>query len=75
MTYLHDIAEQTKAYKVVTYTDHRADDYVAYYDTFDDAFLYYKGQVGRLSSGRHSAGAVIIDLKTGNVVHKQFWRL
>lgn len=75
MTYLHDIAEQTKKYKVVTYTDHKPDDYIAYYDTFDDAFRYYKSQVGRLSSGRFTAGAVIIEIQTGNVIHKQNWRL
>lgn len=75
MTYLHDIAEETKAYKVITYTDHRPDDYVSYHDTFEQAFAYYKGQVGRLSSGRFTAGAVIIDVKTGDVIHRQNWRL
>lgn len=75
MTYLHDIAEQTKKYKVITYTDHRPDDYVAYYDTFADAFVYYKGQVGRMSSGRYTAGAALIDVQTGDVIHRQNWRL
>lgn len=75
MTYLHDLAEQTRSYKVITYNDHRADDYVAYFDTFEEAFDYYKSKVGRQSLGKYTAGAALIDVKTGDIIHRQNWRL
>lgn len=67
--------EQTKEYKVVTYTDHHTDEYVAYFDDFDRAFEYYKRSVNRQSSAQFTAGAALIRVSTGEPIHRQNWRV
>ena len=75
MTYLDDLAEQIRKYKVVTYTDHRPDDYVRYFDDFEPAFEYWKRMLTRTSSAEHTASAVLVDVSTGQPIHRQTWRV
>lgn len=72
--YLNDLAETNKTYKVVSYTDHRQDEVVRYYDDYGSAFDRWRELLRRPTLGRFTASAVIINLKTGEPVLRQSWR-
>jgi hypothetical protein len=75
MTYLDDVVEEIKAYKVVTYCDHFANKFARYFDTFDLAFDYYKSKIGDDNNADYVAGVALVNVQTGAVIHKESWRV
>jgi hypothetical protein len=75
MTYLDKLAEEIRRYKVVTYVDHTAEDFIRYFDDYEHAFQYWKSQLNTRHPGNHTASVVIIDVKTGQPVIRQTWRI
>lgn len=73
--YLDDIAEETKQFKVITYSDHRQDDVVRYFDSYDDALAYYKRALTRKSGAEFTASVALIRVLTGEPIHRQTWRV
>lgn len=72
--YLKDYAEKHRKYKVVTYTDHRQDETVRYYDSYEQAFQRFRELLARPALGRFTASAVIINVQTGEPILRQSWR-
>ena len=76
MTYLDKIAEMSHEYKVLTYTDHRADRHVSYFNDYEEALKYYKSQLLQINiDAKFTAGVAIIRTKTGEPVVRQTWRV
>ena len=73
--FLDDLAEETYEFKVVTYTDHRRDDYVRYFNDYKAALEYWKSQIMRNAYAEHTASAAIIRVSTGEPIHRQTWRV
>ena len=73
--YLDDFAEANRSFKVVSYTDHRQDESVRYYDDYNSAFQRWRELLNRPTLGRFTATAVIINVKTGEPVLRQSWRV
>lgn len=72
--YLNDFAEQHRKYKVVTYTDHKQDESVRYYDDYQSAFDRWREVLRRPTLGRFTASAVLINVQTGEPILRQSWR-
>lgn len=74
--YLNDLAEQRHEYKVVTYTDHRPDKHVDYFNDYDQAFARYKSILLSINlDAKFTAGVAIIRTDTGEPVVRQSWRV
>lgn len=74
--YLNDIAEQNNKFKVITYTDHRADSFVMYFKDYDSAFEWYKNKLLSINmDAKFTAGVAIIRTATGEPVVRQTWRV
>lgn len=74
--YLNDLAEELNDYKVVTYTDHRADSTVHYFKDYTKAFEHYKNKLLSINmDAKFTAGVAIIRTSTGEPVIRQSWRV
>ena len=73
--YLDDHAEQHRKYKVVTYVDHRPDDFIRYFDEYDIALDHFKQVVNSRFPARYTASAALIQVSTGEPLHRQTWRV
>jgi len=73
--YLNDIAEEIREYKVITYTDHRPDSYVMYFDDYNAALNCWKSELNFNSGARYTAGVALIRVSTGEPIMRQTWRV
>lgn len=73
--YLTDIAEQNKEFKVLTYSDHKPDEVVRYFDSYDDALAYYRRALARKSGAEFTASVALIRVVTGEPILRQTWRV
>ena len=73
--YLNDVAEQIRQYKVVTYTDHRQDSYVMYFDDYSSALECWRSELNANSGARYTAGVALIRVNTGEPIMRQTWRV
>lgn len=72
--YLDDIAEQIRKYKVVTYTDHKQDNYVMYYDDYNSALDCWRRELNSNSAAKYTASVALIRVDTGEPIMRQTWR-
>ena len=74
--YLDDIVEQIKDYKVVIYQDHFPDQRkTRYFDTYDDAFSFYKSKLGDTFDANYTATVALVVVKTGEPLLRETWRV
>jgi hypothetical protein len=73
--YLDNIAEQTREFKVLTYSDHKPDEIIRYFDSYDDALAYYKRALARKSGAEFTASVALIRVATGEPLIRQTWRV
>lgn len=74
--YLTDLAEANHEFKVLTYTDHRADSFVMYFKDYASAFAHYKSKLLSINmDAKFTAGVAIIRTATGEPVVRQTWRV
>jgi hypothetical protein len=73
--YLDDIAEKTREFKVLTYSDHKPDEVIRYFDSYDDALAYYNRALARKSGAEFTASVALIRVATGEPLIRQTWRV
>lgn len=73
--YLTDIAEESHKYKVVTYSDHKQDEFVKYFNNYIEALEFWKRTVMRKSGAEFTASSALIKISTGEPINRQTWRV
>ena len=74
--YLDDVVEQIKEYKVVIYQDHFIDlRKVRYFDTYEDAYSFYKSNLGETFDANYTATVALVMVKTGEPILRETWRV
>ena len=73
--FLDDLAEETYEFKVVTYTDHRINRSVKYFNDYEEALKCFKACIMTNYDAKFTATAAIVRTKTGEPIIRQTWRV